>query len=152
MTEINQKIDEFELNTDVGKFSSIDNSGKKIVLFFFPRADTSGCTKEAISFSELINDFEKLDTIVIGISTDKVEKQKKFKLKHNLKCILGSDTDNEICSKFGVWVEKSMYGKKYMGIERSTFLIDTSRKILFIWKKVKVPGHASEVLNKIKEL
>ena len=152
MTNLNDKIEYFELDTDQGKFYSKDHVGKNLVLFFFPKADTSGCTKEAISFSNLINEFEDLNTIVIGISKDTVEKQMKFKSKYNLKCILGSDVDIKICSKFGVWVEKSMYGKKYMGIQRSTFLINTEQKIQHIWNKVKVPGHAEEVLEVVKKL
>ena len=152
MTNLNDKIESFELDTDQGKFYSKDHAGKNLVLFFFPKADTTGCTKEAISFSNLINEFEDLNTIVIGISKDTVEKQLKFKSKYDLKCILGSDVDIKICSKFGVWVEKSMYGKKYMGIQRSTFLINTEQKIQHIWNKVKVPGHAEEVLEIVKKL
>ena len=152
MTNINDKIEAFELDTDQGKFYSKDHIGKNLVLFFFPKADTTGCTKESISFSNLISDFENLNTVVVGISKDTIEKQKKFKSKYNLKCILGSDVDIKICSKFGVWVEKSMYGKKYMGIQRSTFLINTEGKIQQIWNKVKVPGHAEEVLEAVKKL
>jgi len=152
MTNLNDKIESFELDTDQGKFYSKDHVGKNLVLFFFPKADTTGCTKEALSFSNLINEFEDLNTIVIGISKDTVEKQIKFKSKYDLKCILGSDVDIKICSKFGVWVEKSMYGKKYMGIQRSTFLINTEQKIQHIWNKVKVPGHAEEVLEVVKKL
>ena len=152
MTKINDKIDAFELETDQGKFYSKDHIGKNLVLFFFPKADTTGCTKESISFSNLIKEFEDLNTIVIGISKDPVEKQIKFKSKYDLKCILGSDVDINICSKFGVWVEKSMYGKKYMGIQRSTFLINNQQKIQHIWNKVKVPGHAEEVLEVVKKL
>ena len=152
MTNINDKIEAFELDTDQGKFYSKDHVGKNLVLFFFPKADTTGCTKEDLSFSNLINEFEDLNTIVIGISKDTVEKQIKFKSKYDLKCILGSDVDINMCSKFGVWVEKSMYGKKYMGIQRSTFLINTEQKIQHIWNKVKVPGHAEEVLEVIKKL
>ena len=152
MTKINDKIEAFELDTDQGKFYSKDHIGKNLVLFFFPKADTTGCTKESISFSNLISDFENLNTVVVGISKDTVEKQKKFKSKYDLKCILGSDIDIKICSKFGVWVEKSMYGKKYMGIQRSTFLINTEGKIQHIWSKVKVPGHAEEVLEVVKKL
>ncbi len=152
MTNLNDKIVSFELDTDQGKFYSKDHVGKNLVLFFFPKADTTGCTKEALSFSNLINEFENLNTIVIGISKDTVEKQIKFKSKYNIKCILGSDVDINICSKFGVWVEKSMYGKKYMGIQRSTFLINTEQKIHHIWNKVKVPGHAEEVLEVVKKL
>ena len=152
MTNINDKIEAFELDTDQGKFYSKDHIGKNLVLFFFPKADTTGCTKESMSFSNLISDFENLNTVVVGISKDTIEKQKKFKSKYNLKCILGSDVDIKICSKFGVWVEKSMYGKKYMGIQRSTFLINTEGKIQHIWNKVKVPGHAEEVLEVVKKL
>ena len=152
MTNLNDKIESFELDTDQGKFYSKDHAGKNLVLFFFPKADTTGCTKEATSFSNLINEFEALNTIVIGISKDTVEKQIKFKSKYDLKCILGSDVDIKICSKFGVWVEKSMYGKKYMGIQRSTFLINTEQKIQHIWNKVKVSGHAEEVLEVVKKL
>ena len=152
MTNINDKIESFELDTDQGKLHSKECAGKNLVLFFFPKADTTGCTKEALSFSNLINEFEDLNTIVIGISKDTVEKQIKFKSKYDLKCILGSDVDIKICSKFGVWVEKSMYGKKYMGIQRSTFLINTEQKIKHIWNKVKVPGHAEEVLEVVKKL
>ena len=152
MTNINDKIEDFELNTDQGMFYSKDHVKKNLVLFFFPKADTTGCTKEAISFSDLIMEFNDLNTIVIGISKDTVERQKKFKIKHDLKCILGSDIDVKICSRFGVWVEKSMYGKKYMGIQRSTFLINTEGKIQQIWNKVKVPGHAEEVLEAVKKL
>ena len=152
MTNINDKIEPFELDTDQGKFYSKDHASKNLILFFFPKADTTGCTKEAVSFSNLIDEFEDLKTIVIGISKDTVEKQIKFKSKYDLKCILGSDVDIKICSKFGVWVEKSMYGKKYMGIQRSTFLINTEQKIQHIWNKVKVPGHAEEVLEVVKKL
>ena len=152
MTNLNDKIESFELDTDQGKFYSKDHIGKNLVLFFFPKADTTGCTKEAISFSNLINEFGDLNTIVIGISKDTVEKQIKFKSKYDLKCILGSDTDTKICSKFGVWVEKSMYGKKYMGIQRSTFLINTEGIVHYVWNKVKVPGHAEEVLEVVKKL
>ena len=152
MTNINDKIEPIELDTDQGKFYSKDYAIKNLVLFFFTKADTTGCTKEAISFSNLIKEFEDLNTIVIGISKDTVEKQIKFKSKHDLKCILASDVDIKICSKFGVWVEKSMYGKKYMGIQRSTFLINTEGKIQHIWSKVKVPGHAEEVLEVVKKL
>ena len=152
MTNINDKVEYFELDTDQGKFHSRDYTGKNLVIFFFPKADTTGCTKEAISFSNLINEFEDLNTVVIGISKDTVEKQIKFKSKYDLKCILGSDVEIKICSKFGVWVEKSMYGKKYMGIQRSTFLINTEGKIQHIWNKVKVPGHAEEVLEVVKKL
>ena len=152
MTNINDKVGYFEIDTDQGKFYSKDHAGKNLVIFFFPKADTTGCTREALSFSNLINEFENLNTVVIGISKDTVEKQIKFKSKYDLKCVLGSDVDIKICSKFGVWVEKSMYGKKYMGIQRSTFLINIEGKIQHVWNKVKVPGHADEVLEVVKKL
>ena len=152
MTDVNEKAPEFTLDTDIGKFNLKDNLGKIIVLFFFPKADTSGCTKEAKSFSELQIQFDKLNTLIIGISRDDQRKQIKFKEKHGLTCILGSDLNNEVCTKYGVWVEKSMYGKKYMGIQRSTFLINRDGIISYKWEKVKIPGHAEDVLEKIKNL
>ena len=140
-------VPEFRIKTDKEEFSLNSTNQQLTVVFFFPRANTSGCTKEAVEFSELINEFQKLNTRVIGISKDTVEQQKKFREKHNLKCALGSDVDGNICNLFSVWVEKSMYGRKYMGIQRSTFLIDQNCKIVKTWPKVKVPNHAKEVLN-----
>ena len=145
-------VPEFKIQTDKQEFSLNKTNQNFTVIFFFPRANTSGCTKEASEFSEIINEFKKMNTRVIGISKDTVEQQKKFREKHNLKCELGSDIDGSICNLFSVWVEKSMYGKKYMGIQRSTFLIDKDRKILKTWPKVKVPNHAKEVLGVISEL
>ena len=143
---------EFTIKTDTNDFELNLKNKKMTVVFFFPRANTSGCTKEAVEFSSLIEKFNNLDTRVIGVSKDTVEQQKKFRTKHNLKCELGSDYDGKICEMFSVWVEKSMYGKKYMGIQRSTFLIDQNCKVLKIWPKVKVPNHASEVLDTIANL
>ena len=142
-------VPEFNIQTDKQEFSLNKTNQNFTVIFFFPRANTSGCTKEASEFSEIINEFRKMNTRVIGISKDTVEQQKKFREKHNLKCELGSDIDGSICNLFSVWVEKSMYGKKYMGIQRSTFLIDKDCKIIKIWQKVKVPNHAKEVLSVI---
>ncbi len=144
-------VPEFRIKTDKEEFSLNSTNQQLTVVFFFPRANTSGCTKEAVEFSELINEFQKLNTRVIGISKDTVEQQKKFREKHNLKCALGSDVDGNICNLFSVWVEKSMYGRKYMGIQRSTFLIDENCKIVKTWPKVKVPNHAKEVLNIIAD-
>ena len=144
-------VPEFKIQTDKQEFSLNKTNQNFTVVFFFPRANTSGCTKEASEFSEIINEFEKMNTRVIGISKDTIEQQKKFRKKHNLKCELGSDVDGSICNLFSVWVEKSMYGKKYMGIQRSTFLIDKDRKILKTWPKVKVPNHAKEVLGVISD-
>ena len=143
---------EFTIKTDTNDFELNLKNKKMTVVFFFPRANTSGCTKEAVEFSSLIEKFNNLNTRVIGVSKDSVEQQKKFRTKHNLKCELGSDYDGKICKMFSVWVEKSMYGKKYMGIQRSTFLIDQNCKVLKTWPKVKVQNHAAEVLNTIADL
>ena len=143
---------EFTIKTDTNDFELNLKNKKMTVVFFFSRANTSGCTKEAVEFSNLIEKFNNLNTRVIGVSKDTVEQQKKFRTKHNLKCELGSDYDGKICEMFSVWVEKSMYGKKYMGIQRSTFLIDQNCKILKTWPKVKVPNHAAEVLDTIADI
>ena len=123
---------------------------RKIVVFFFPKADTSGCTAESIGFTNLQKEFDKLNCVVIGISKDNQEKQRKFRKKHNLTCKLGADFENNVCEKFGVWVEKSMYGRKYMGIQRSTFIIGKDNFLKAKWEKVSVNGHAKEVLETIK--
>ena len=125
---------------------------KAVVLFFYPRDDTSGCTKESIAFTGLLSDFEAADVIVLGISKDSVLKHEKFRDKHSLKVALLSDEDSDVCEQYGVWVEKKMYGKTYMGIERSTVLIDGSGVISRIWRKVKVDGHAEEVLAAARDL
>ena len=143
----------FVATRDGGESFSLENCrGTKVVLYFYPKDDTPGCTKEGIEFSALIEDFEKADTVVVGVSRDTVKKHEKFRDKHGLKVALISDEDGQITESYGVWVEKSMYGKKYMGIERTTFLIDTTGKIAQAWRKVKVPGHAEEVLETTKKL
>ena len=152
MLQINDQIPNFEILTDKDPLKVSDYLGKKIVIFFFPRADTSGCTAESIAFTNLQSDFDKLNCVIIGISKDNPKKQLKFREKYNLTCQLGADFENNICEQFGVWVEKSMYGKKYMGIQRSTFLCDEKGTIKKIWEKVKVPGHADEVLQALKDL
>jgi len=152
MLQINDQIPNFEILTDKDPLKVSDYLGKKIVIFFFPRADTSGCTAESIAFTNLQSDFEKLNCVIIGISKDNPKKQLKFREKYNLTCHLGADFENNVCEQFGVWVEKSMYGKKYMGIQRSTFLCDEKGTIKKIWEKVKVPGHADEVLQALKDL
>ena len=152
MLQINDQIPNFEILTDKDPLKVSDYLGKKIVIFFFPRADTSGCTAESIAFTNLQSDFDKLNCVIIGISKDNPKKQLKFREKYNLTCQLGADFENNICEQFGVWVEKSMYGKKYMGIQRSTFLCDEKGTIKKIWEKVKVPGHADEVLQAVKDL
>ena len=143
---------EFDLPRDGGETISLsDFAGKKVVLFFYPKDDTSGCTAEAIAFSGLLDQFEDAGAVVIGMSPDSVTKHDKFKSKHNLKIALASDEDKGVLEAYGVWVEKSMYGRKYMGVERSTFLISEDGKILKAWRKVKVPGHAEEVLESVRE-
>ena len=152
MINLNDELPNFKILTDTGDFKVSNNKGKKIVIFFFPRADTSGCTAESIAFTNLQQEFDELNCIVIGISKDNPKKQSKFREKYNLTCELGADFENDVCEQFGVWVEKSMYGKKYMGILRSTFLSNEKGIITNIWKKVKVPGHAEEVLETVKNL
>ena len=152
MLKINDKIPNFEILTDKGDFKVSNHLGKNIVVFFFPRADTSGCTAESISFTNLQKKFEKLNCIVIGISKDNTKKQAKFREKYNLTCELGADFENDVCEKFGVWVEKSMYGRKYMGIQRATFFCNEKGIIKYVWEKVKVPGHANEVLAAVEKI
>jgi peroxiredoxin Q/BCP len=125
---------------------------KPVALFFYPKDDTSGCTKEAIAFSGLLEEFEAVGAYVFGISKDTVEKHDKFRTKHDLTVPLLSDADSEVCELYGTWVEKSMYGKKFMGIERATFLIAGDGSVAQVWRKVKVPGHAEAVLEAVKSL
>jgi len=152
MLKINDKIPNFEILTDKGDFKVSNHLGKNIVVFFFPKADTSGCTAESIAFTNLQKNFEKLNCIVIGISKDNIKKQAKFREKYNLTCELGADFENNVCEQFGVWVEKSMYGRKYMGIQRATFLSNEKGIITNVWEKVKVPGHADEVLAAVEKM
>ncbi len=126
---------------------SDDLTGKKLLIYFYPKDDTPGCTQEALDFNEFLSDFNRLKTTIIGVSKDSIEKHQKFKDKYNLKIYLASDEDMKICKIFQVWVEKSMYGKKYMGIERSTFLFDENLVLINSWRNVKVKGHAQDVLN-----
>ena len=127
-------------------------SGRYVVLYFYPKDNTPGCTIEARSFNALLPEFEKHGAEVIGVSKDSLKSHDKFKSLFDLKLHLGSDAEFELCKKYEVWIEKSMFGKKYMGINRTSFLIDKEGKIVHIWPKVKVRGHAQEVLDKIKEL
>jgi peroxiredoxin Q/BCP len=133
-----------------GKVSLKALKGKKVVLYFYPKDDTSGCTKEAIGFSEHKAAFEKAGAVVVGVSKDSVASHDKFVKKHGLAIDLGSDETGAVCEAYGVWVEKSMYGKKYMGIERATFLIDAKGKIARIWRKVSVTGHVEDVLDAVE--
>jgi peroxiredoxin Q/BCP len=151
MIQEGDQAPKFTITTDTGSFSMADAKGP-VVVFFFPKADTPGCTKEAIAFSQLKSEFDALNTTVIGISKDKAAKQGKFREKHDLTCALGADDESDICEQFGVWAEKSMYGRTYMGVLRATFLIDAAGKVARVWPKVKVPGHAEEVLDAVKSL
>ncbi|HEX6957299.1 MAG TPA: peroxiredoxin [Ferrovibrio sp.] len=146
--EIGDKAPAFRLPTDGGgKVALSDLKGKIVVLYFYPKDDTSGCTKEAIDFSAAKAKFDKLGAVVIGCSRDSVAAHDKFKTKHKLKVTLAADEAGKTTEAYGVWVEKSLYGRKYMGIERATFLIDRTGKIAGIWRKVKVPGHVEAVLK-----
>ena len=127
-----------------------DLKGQQIVLYFYPRDDTSGCTKEAIGFTENVQAFQDAGAVIYGVSKDTVKKHDKFVAKHSLGIPLLSDEDGDVCERFGVWVEKSMYGKTYMGIERATFLIGTDGNIAQIWRKVKVAGHVEAVLDAVR--
>ena len=151
--KIGQELKNFEFIIDDSKsLSEKELKGQKILIYFYPKDYTPGCTVEAIDFSSLKKKFENLNTFIIGISKDSIKKHKKFTQKHNLNITLASDESGLITEKFGVWVEKSMYGKKYMGIERSTFLFDENLKLIKIWEKVKVKNHALEVYNYIQEI
>lgn len=141
------KAPAIDLPTDGGgRFRLSDHKGKPVVIFFYPKDDTSGCTMEAIDFTAARPQFDSKGIVVVGISPDSAIKHDKFKTKHNLDVTLASDEEKSVLEKYGVWVEKSMYGRKYMGVERSTFLIDKNGKIARTWRKVKVPGHVEEVL------
>lgn len=144
---------DFTLSADGGASVSLSAlRGRKVVLFFFPKADTSGCTIEAKEFSALKGAFAKADTEVVGISADPVRAQDRFKAKHGLSVALASDEAKGTLGEYGVWIEKSMYGRKYMGVDRVTLLIDREGRIAQIWPKVKIEGHAEEVLEAAKAL
>lgn len=144
----------FTLPTDSGENLSLSEffNKKNVVLYFYPKDDTPGCTMEAKGFRDRIDDFSSLDTVIIGVSKDSVKCHANFKAKYSLPFYLVSDENAEILKKYYVWVEKSMFGKKYMGIERTTFLIDKKGKIVKIWQNVKVSGHVDEVLNETKKI
>jgi thioredoxin-dependent peroxiredoxin len=125
---------------------------QKVVLYFYPKDDTSGCTREALDFTAQSTAFAEAGAVVIGVSKDEVQKHDKFIAKHALGVILVSDAEGDICERYGTWAEKSMYGKKYFGIERTTFLIDGTGRIARVWNKVKVPGHVDEVLAAVRAL
>ncbi|MEO9902389.1 thioredoxin-dependent thiol peroxidase [Nisaea sp.] len=151
MVDVGEKAPDFNMATDGGGSVSLkDLKGKKVVLYFYPKDDTPGCTKEACAFRDAMPDFSGIDAEIIGVSKDPVAKHDKFKTKYDLPFMLASDEESDVCERFGVWVEKNMYGKKYMGIERATFLIDGNGVVRHVWRKVKVPGHAEAVLEAAK--
>lgn len=152
--EVGQTAPALVLVNDKGEKLNIkDFRGKKnVLLYFYPKDDTPGCTVEAKTFGKDIKKYQKLDTVVIGVSPDTVESHQKFKKKYALPFDLLADGDKKLIEKYGLWVKKSMYGRKYMGVQRATFLIDKKGKVAAVWPKVKVPGHSSEVLKAISEL
>ena len=150
---VGSKAPSFTLAYDGGsKVSLSDFKGQKLVLYFYPKADTSGCTREAMDFSRLKAAFTKAGTAILGVSADPVPKLDKFKTKHSLKVALGSDETHGMLEAYGVWAEKSLYGRKYMGILRNTYLIGPDGKVAEVWEKVKVDGHAEKVLATAKAL
>ena len=153
MLEVGQEAPQFCLPDDSGKEKCLkDFKGKWVVLYFYPKDNTPGCTKEAQQFSELLEEFESLGAVVLGVSPDSVESHRKFKEKKDLKVTLLSDTDKGVIKAYGAWQLKKAYGREYYGVVRSTYLIDPDGKIAYVWKKVRANGHAENVLKKLKEL
>jgi peroxiredoxin Q/BCP len=151
--EVGSVAPDFSLAASGGRTVSLKElKGKPFVLYFYPKADTPGCTKEACAFEEALPQLGKIGVTVIGVSKDKIKPIENFAAKYNLTFPLASDPEAKTIEAYGAWQEKSMYGKKYMGIERSTVLVDKNGKIAHIWPKVKVEGHAAEVLKAVKEL
>jgi len=147
------KAPSFKITTDSGEtVTAASLKGSPYIVYFYPKDDTSGCTKEAIGFSESLKKFEKLGVTVLGISKDSLESHAKFRKKHKLKIALGSDPGTKIADDWGVWGEKTLYGRKYMGMERATFLVDAKGVIKQAWHKVKVPGHVEAVLQAAEAL
>ncbi len=147
------KAPDFRLKTDLeGPVSRASLKGKPYVVYFYPRDDTSGCTSEALDFSAAARKFTNLGVFVLGVSKDSIKSHEKFRTKHKLKIALGSDPDIKMAQDWGVWGEKTLYGRKYMGMERATFLIDAKGAIAAVWRKVKVPGHVEAVLAAAKVL
>ena len=145
--DVGSTAPDFTMETPDGPVSLSDFAGRKLVLYFYPKDDTSGCTTEAIQFSGLLDRFEAAGAAVIGVSKDSIAKHRKFAEKHSLTVTLASDPDGTVIEAYGAWVEKTLYGRKYMGIDRSTFLIGPDGRIAALWRKVKVPGHADAVLK-----
>jgi peroxiredoxin Q/BCP len=150
---VGSKAPDFSLPADDGETVVLSKlKGKIVVIYFYPKDDTSGCTREAVDFTALQTEFAKSNALILGISPDTVSKHVKFKSKHDLGVTLLADPDLEAIGSYGVWVEKSMYGKKYMGVERSTFLIGKDGNLAKSWHKVKVPGHAEAVLAEVRDI
>ena len=153
MIEAGQPAPDVVLPRDGGGTVDLrDHRGTAVVLYFYPKDDTSGCTREANEFSARAADFAAGGAVVIGVSKDSVASHDKFRAKHGLDLVLLSDADSDVAERFGVWGEKSMYGRKYMGIDRSTFLIDATGRVAQVWRKVKVPGHVDAVLDAVRAL
>ncbi|HEX5959093.1 MAG TPA: peroxiredoxin [Hyphomicrobiaceae bacterium] len=153
MLQDGDEAPDFELPTESGEMLKLSSlKGRPVVLFFYPKDDTSGCTTEAKDFTRLAPEFKKAGVEVVGISPDSAESHRKFINKHDLVVRLAADSDKAVAAAYGVWVEKSMYGRKYMGVERSTFLVDGKGNIAKSWRKVKVPGHADAVLAAARTL
>ena len=147
------KVPDVKLAGLEGKdISPADFTGHKLVVYFYPKDDTSGCTAEAQAFSALADEFKNAGTWILGVSKDDSKKHSKFIEKYGLQVPLATDADGSVCEAFGTWTEKSMYGRKYMGIERATFLVDRDGVVKRVWRKVKVPGHAEEVLAAARDL
>lgn len=153
MLKEGDKAPDLELAGDGGEKVKLSSfKGKPVVLYFYPKDDTSGCTKQAIGFSEKLADFREAGAEIIGVSPDSVASHAKFRDKHGLSVILLADEEKQTIEAYGVWAEKKMYGRSYMGVDRSTFLIGKDGKISRIWRKVKIPGHVDEVLSAVKAL
>jgi peroxiredoxin Q/BCP len=155
MTDITegQAAPAFDLPTDGGGRVTLDGlKGKSVILYFYPKADTPGCTTEGLDFSALTDRFAAAGAVVIGVSRDAVKKLDRFKAKHDLRIVLGSDEDGAVCEAYGAWIMKKLYGREYMGVERATFLIDGAGLVRHVWRNVKVKGHAEQVLEATRTL
>ena len=151
--QLGKQAPDFSRPTDGGRECKLfDFKGKNLILYFYPKDDTPGCTTEAQGFRDAMPAFAKAGAAVVGVSKDTVKKHDRFKAKHDLNFTLISDEDGSLCEAYGVWVEKNLYGRKYMGIERSTFLIDGDGKVAEIWRKVRVKGHVDKVLDAVQAL